>query len=52
MGWPKILVMVRHAESIGNILSADERVLSGEAAYSYELTERGRKQAEITGKYL
>lgn len=52
MGWPKRLVMVRHAESVGNIRSADERALSGEAAYSYGLTERGRKQAEITGKYL
>lgn len=52
MGWPQRLVLVRHAESFGNICSADERARSGKAAYSYGLTERGRRQAEITSKYL
>jgi 2,3-bisphosphoglycerate-dependent phosphoglycerate mutase len=52
MGWPRNLVMVRHAESEGNIRTADERATSGMSSDRYPLTSRGRKQAEITGAYL
>ena len=52
MGWPWRLVLVRHAESEGNVLGVDERALCGIATHSYKLTETGRKQAEITGRYL
>lgn len=52
MGWPKLLVLVRHAESIGNIKSVDERARYGVPSHAYALTPRGKAQAEITGKYL
>lgn len=52
MGWPKLLVLVRHAESEGNVRSQSERAEYGVSTHAYVLTERGRKQAEITGHYL
>ncbi len=52
MGWPKRLVLVRHAESEGNIKTADERANYGVSTHEYSLTERGRHQAKLTGEYL
>lgn len=52
MGWPKQLVLVRHAESQGNVLSTDERAKCSVASHLYQLTERGKRQAEITGEYV
>jgi len=52
MGWPRNLVMVRHAESEGNVLTADERAEYDCATDRYRLTERGRKQAELTARFL
>lgn len=52
MAWPKLLVFVRHAESEGNVRSTDERAKFDLATHSYNLTERGRKQAKLTGEYL
>lgn len=52
MRWPKLLALVRHAESEGNIRTADERAEYDVASYEYAITERGRKQAEITREYL
>lgn len=52
MNWPKLLVLVRHAESVGNLKSADERADFSIPTWDYELTARGRQQAIITGKYL
>ncbi len=52
MGWPKLLVLARHAESEGNVRTADERAKFGIASHAYPLAERGRRQAEITGTYL
>lgn len=52
MAWPKLLVMVRHAESEGNIRSPDERADYDMASYAYPLTPRGREQAAVTGKFL
>jgi broad specificity phosphatase PhoE len=52
MGWPKNLVLVRHAESKGNVLSVDDRASYEVATHDYGLTERGREQAELTGEYL
>lgn len=52
MAWPKLLVLVRHAESEGNVLSVAERANLDVATYAYKLTERGRKQAKITGEFL
>ena len=52
MTWPNLLVLVRHAESDGNVRSVDERASFETATHAYNLTPRGRKQAEITGAYL
>lgn len=52
MAWPSLLVLVRHAESEGNVLNVDERALTSQSTYQYSLTERGKKQATITGEYL
>ncbi len=52
MGWPKRLVLVRHAESEGNIRSVDERAQFNVATHAYPLTPLGRRQAAITGEYL
>ncbi len=52
MPWPRTLVLVRHAESEGNVLTADQRAEYDIGTHEYALTERGRKQAEITGQYL
>jgi len=52
MSWPKRLVLVRHAESEGNVRSADERAQFNIATHAYPLTPLGRRQAAITGEYL
>lgn len=52
MGWPKTLVLVRHAESEGNIRSAAERAAHPVSTHAYGLTPRGQEQARITGDYL
>lgn len=52
MGWPNKLVLVRHAESVGNLKSPDDRAAFECATHAYPLTERGREQARITGEYL
>lgn len=52
MSWPSLLVLVRHAESEGNVLSPDERASYTVPTHAYGLTERGREQARLTGKYL
>jgi broad specificity phosphatase PhoE len=50
MGWPRLLVLVRHAESQGNVLTVDERANYETPTHAYGLTERGRLQAEIAGE--
>lgn len=52
MGWPSKIVLVRHGESEGNVKTADERAGFCLATHNYGLTDKGKKQAEITGKYL
>lgn len=52
MGWPRQIVLVRHAESEGNVKTVDERAGFCEPSHNYGLTDKGVKQAEITGKYL
>lgn len=49
---PRLVVFVRHAQSPGNLLTPEARVNLEQSTHEYSLTERGRKQAEITGKYL
>ncbi len=52
MAWPKLLVFVRHAQSEGNIRSVDERAEFDLSTHAYDLTPKGVRQAEETGKYL
>lgn len=52
MAWPKLLVFVRHAESEGNIRNSDERAEFDLSTHKYNITDRGVKQAEMTGEYL
>lgn len=52
MGWPRLLLFVRHAESIGNVLDVDSRANFRESTHSYGLTPRGIEQAKITGEYI
>ena len=52
MGWPADLVLVRHAESEGNVLPASERGSLPQPSHRFQLTDRGRAQARITGDYL
>lgn len=52
MGLPELLVLVRHAESEGNIQSTAERAKSEIPTHGYALTDRGKQQALITGRYL
>ena len=52
MAWPKRLVLVRHAESEGNVLSVDERARFDVSTHEHGLTERGKEQARATGEYL
>lgn len=52
MGWPELLVLVRHAESEGNVRTVDERAGYGVSTHMYPLTSRGREQAKATGEHL
>lgn len=52
MSWPKLLVLVRHAESEGNVRTVEERAQYEVSTHAYNLTEKGREQAKITGEYL
>ena len=53
MPWPKLLLLVRHAESEGNVRpDPDERAAYEVATHAYPLTERGRRQAVMTGEWL
>lgn len=52
MPWPSLLVLVRHAESEGNVRTVEERAQYEVSTQNYPLTERGRAQAHLTGTYL
>ncbi|MFI9393927.1 histidine phosphatase family protein [Streptomyces bauhiniae] len=49
MARPRRIVLVRHGESVGNV---DDSVYEREPDHALALTDRGRKQAEETGKHL
>ena len=52
MGWPRRLVLIRHGQSEGNVLSMEERVNLDVSTYKYKLTDIGRQQAAMTGAYI
>ncbi|MFF0386712.1 histidine phosphatase family protein [Streptomyces sp. NPDC004286] len=49
MARPRRIVLVRHGESVGNV---DDSVYEREPDHALALTDRGREQAEETGKQL
>ncbi|HTK60156.1 MAG TPA: histidine phosphatase family protein, partial [Candidatus Baltobacteraceae bacterium] len=52
MPWPDLLVLVRHAESEGNVRTVAERAAYEVSTHAYPLTARGREQARLTGEWL
>lgn len=53
MSYPKLLVLVRHAESIGNKLKSLDQIARAELPeYKFQLTKRGIEQSQIIKKYL
>lgn len=57
MGWPRLLVLVRHAESFENVdletrTAAEQARCRSISLHQYPLTPRGRKQARLTGRFL
>ena len=46
------LTFVRHAQSVGNTMSQDERAAYEVANHAYPLTDIGKQQASMAGKYL
>lgn len=49
---PKNLLFVRHAQSIGNVMTQDERAVCGIPNKDYPLTDVGKQQAMLTGKFF
>jgi broad specificity phosphatase PhoE len=50
--YPDLIIFVRHAQSIGNTLSQEERAQLNTGTDAYNLTDLGREQAAITGEWL
>jgi len=50
--WPSLLVLVRHAESEGNIIDGDSRASFNKPTWAYSLTKNGIDQAKKTKEYL
>lgn len=50
--YPKLLVHVRHGQSLGNLHNEDERAKLNMSTSDYPLTDLGKEQARITGEYL
>lgn len=49
---PRSIIFIRHAQSIGNTMTQDERANSEIPNHAFPLTDLGRKQAAITGRFL
>lgn len=52
MNFQNDVIFVRHAESIGNTISQDERAWLDIPNHKYQLTPKGREQARLAGEYL
>lgn len=52
MNFQNDVIFVRHAESIGNTISQDERAKLDIPNHKYSLTPKGREQARLAGEYL
>lgn len=49
---PRRIILVRHGESVGNVLTMEERASFIVPTHEYGLTERGRRQAEATAAWM
>ena len=49
---PETLVLVRHAQSVGNIISRDERANHEIANHAYPLTPKGKRQTKLVSDVL
>jgi broad specificity phosphatase PhoE len=52
LDWPEILVLVRHAESDGNVVNSKARTKINKGSQNYGITERGFRQLDHTRDYL
>lgn len=52
MGWPKRVVLVRHAESEGNVLTVEGRQGFEVATHAYDLTPKGLAQAAAARDHI
>ncbi|OHA60348.1 MAG: hypothetical protein A2607_02010 [Candidatus Vogelbacteria bacterium RIFOXYD1_FULL_42_15] len=50
--WPKQIIVVRHAESEGNIRQMDDNSSAQVPNHQFSLTKNGEAQALVTGEYL
>jgi len=46
------VIFVRHAESVGNTMSQDERAALDIPNHQYSLTSKGREQSRLAGEYI
>ena len=49
---PRSIIFVRHAQSVGNTMTQDQRAVHEIPNHAFPLTELGKMQATITGKYI
>ena len=52
MGYPKLIVFMRHAESTGNVRTREQNLAARVAPHAYDLTPRGRLQAAASGGHI
>jgi broad specificity phosphatase PhoE len=50
--YPNRIILIRHAESVGNIRSREEQRCFPVGTNKYGLSPRGREQARITGEWM
>lgn len=52
MNWPKLVVLIKHGESVGYALTADKRSKLDIPNYEFPLTDRGVEESRIAKEYL
>ncbi len=52
MNYPNLIVLARHGQSEGNLISPDDVSFESKANHRFSLTELGVKQCKSTGEYL
>ncbi len=52
MGYPALVVFMRHAQSVGNVVSRTDPKSFETPPHKFPLTDLGNKQGEIAGEYV